>query len=243
MRCRYCGTEVPDYQSFCPECGWPVDDNGGNSPKPRPNTLVVVLGVLAVVVLVIGAFFAGRILPDRHKNDTSTDPQGQSAVVIPYTTPGNPNPAAPPVSNGGTTPTGSYSGTPANSGQSQPVLPTQSTQTATPYIPVQTATPYVPSSQKSSYYLLPDSDSRYLTEADLKNLSWRELSLARNEIYARHGRRFANAEIQAYFDTQDWYYGTIAPADFQPGWLSTVEYANIKLIKDYENKVYGGNYF
>ena len=240
MTCRNCGAYVPDYQSFGPDCGWPV--GGGRNSGRKNNTLPVILGIVAVVVLIIGAFAAGRFLPGRRTGPADTNPQDQSAVVIPYTSPTTPNPAAYP---GGST-------VPSSSGQAQPVLPSSSTQqpypyvptqTATPYVPTQTATPYVPPSQQSSYYLIPDSDSRYLTEADLKNLSWRELSLARNEIYARHGRRFSKAEIQAYFDSQSWYYGTIEPADFRADWLSKIEYANIKLIKDYEKKIYGGNYF
>ncbi len=90
---------------------------------------------------------------------------------------------------------------------------------------------------------LAGSDSRYLTEADLRGLSWEECSLARNEIYARHGRRFTKDEIQQYFDSQAWYSGTVDPADFQTGSLSRIENANIKLIKDYETRLYGGTYF
>lgn len=41
-----------------------------------------------------------------------------------------------------------------------------------------------------SEYILFNSDSIMLTETDLEFLSDRELELARNEIYARHGRKF-----------------------------------------------------
>ena len=36
-------------------------------------------------------------------------------------------------------------------------------------------------------YILPDSDKKRVTNSDLKSLSSRELQLARNELYARHG--------------------------------------------------------
>lgn len=48
-------------------------------------------------------------------------------------------------------------------------------------------------------YILPDSDSRYLTDSDVRGLSANELMLARNEIYARHGRKFKDSELQNYF--------------------------------------------
>lgn len=63
-------------------------------------------------------------------------------------------------------------------------------------------------------YILPNSSTEYLTWEDYAALSRWELVLARNEIFARHGRRFQNQDIQAYFDSCSWYEGTIAPGGF-----------------------------
>ena len=79
--------------------------------------------------------------------------------------------------------------------------------------------------------IFPDSSERLLTQADVAGLSAWELQLARNEIYARHGRRFTNQELQAYFDGCSWYQGTIAPADFDEGVFNDVELANIAFLK------------
>lgn len=65
--------------------------------------------------------------------------------------------------------------------------------------------------QKTSGYILPNSDSEYLDYSDISNLSSREIWIAKNEIYARHGRRFNNSELQNYFDSKSWYNGTISP--------------------------------
>lgn len=83
-------------------------------------------------------------------------------------------------------------------------------------------------------YILPQSSSRLLTASDLAPLSGRQLELARNEIYARHGRRFSDSEIQAYFDAQSWYRGTVSPETFDASVLSGVEQSNIELIQSYE---------
>lgn len=56
-----------------------------------------------------------------------------------------------------------------------------------------------------SKYIISDSDKRLLTEADLKGLTKSELGLARNEIYARHGRKFKMAEYSNYFSKCSWY--------------------------------------
>ena len=60
-------------------------------------------------------------------------------------------------------------------------------------------------------YIFPDSDSRYLTDADLEGYSSSELELAKNEIYARHGRQFVTDYIADYFNSKSWYQGTIDP--------------------------------
>ena len=83
-------------------------------------------------------------------------------------------------------------------------------------------------------YLLPDSDSRYLTEEDLEALDPDDLRIARNEIYARHGRKFADPDLQAYFDEKNWYYGTIDPKKFDEKTLNKYESYNRDFIVKYE---------
>lgn len=90
----------------------------------------------------------------------------------------------------------------------------------------------------SSYqndYILPDSAAVKLTKSDLEGMSKEELRLARNEIYARHGRLFQDEELQEYFDAQDWYEGYIEPEDFVDSEeLSALERRNAKFIQKYE---------
>ena len=87
----------------------------------------------------------------------------------------------------------------------------------------------------SGDYIIPDSSTRYLSDSDVRGLDDHTLMLARNEIYARHGRKFNDAEIRAYFESKSWYYPTIDPADFTEDMLSDVEKANIAFIKSYED--------
>jgi hypothetical protein len=88
--------------------------------------------------------------------------------------------------------------------------------------------------ETNSGYVFPDSDKKLLTQADLSGLSAQECKIARNEIYARHGRKFKDAELQAYFDALDWYEGTIDPDDFDESLLNDIEIANKNLIVAYE---------
>lgn len=88
-----------------------------------------------------------------------------------------------------------------------------------------------PETEPPAVYLLPNSSSAYLTEEDYAGMSHWELILARNEIFARHGRRFQNADIQAYFDGCSWYNGTIAPEDFDSSVLNEIEVKNVQILK------------
>ena len=86
-------------------------------------------------------------------------------------------------------------------------------------------------------YIIPDSNSRYLTVSDLEDLTADELRIARNEIYARHGRRFDDADLQAYFDSKSWYTGTIDPDDFTTALLNEYEFENAEFISEYEKEM------
>ncbi|MGZ8997615.1 MAG: TIR domain-containing protein [Allosphingosinicella sp.] len=86
-----------------------------------------------------------------------------------------------------------------------------------------------PVSSVSADAIVPDSSTRRLSRADLQGLSRDALFLARNEIFARHGRPFRNPVLQRHFQRFAWY----RP---QPGVvrLSPVETANVALISQEE---------
>ena len=86
-----------------------------------------------------------------------------------------------------------------------------------------------------SDFVLPDSSTRYLSEADLYGLTADQLRIARNEMYARHGRMFNDEALQAYFNSKPWYYGTIAPNNFdEMAAFNDYEKQNLILIKERE---------
>lgn len=86
------------------------------------------------------------------------------------------------------------------------------------------------------YYVLPYSDIYYLEDEDLNYLSEEELCIARNEIYARHGRMFVTDKIQDYFSNQPWYYPSIPADQFTESMLTEIEHYNIAMIQEYEKK-------
>ena len=100
------------------------------------------------------------------------------------------------------------------------------------FVPAETAAPVI----SSGGFIIPDSNSRFLTDSDLDPLTKEELRIARNEIYARCGRRFNDPGLQAYFDSQPWYHGTIMPDDFKESLFNIYEKKNSEFIAAYEKR-------
>jgi hypothetical protein len=82
----------------------------------------------------------------------------------------------------------------------------------------------------TSEYILPDSDIRRLSRSEIEYLTLEELSLARNEIFARHGRIFKTDSLQIYFDRKPWY----NPDPYYDDTLGSIERYNVNLIKSRE---------
>ena len=83
-------------------------------------------------------------------------------------------------------------------------------------------------------WIFPDSNTVLLTNSDLEGLSAEECKIARNEIYARHGRKFNDTFLQSYFDSCEWYQGTVEADSFNEPELNETELANRNLIAAYE---------
>ena len=185
------------------------------------NLALMILGVLAIAVLTFTI-----ILLLWPKSDSA--PANPASSPLPIVTP------APVVT--------------ADPGQQSPVV-TPAVQIVTP-TPLPSAPAIItpspspsPTPTPAPEYLLPESNSRYLTAADLSGLSHEQLCFARNEIFARHGRIFKTPQIAAYFNSKSWYKGTVSPQMFNEKVFNQYESYNIGFIRDYENKYYGGSYY
>ena len=118
--------------------------------------------------------------------------------------------------------------------------------TATPETaatPTPSPTPSPTPTPSAGSYILPDSAARRLTQADVANLTWEQCCLARNEIFARHGRIFQTPQIAAYFEAQSWYHGTVPGASFDNNSLSPTERANADFLANYETATWGHSYY
>ena len=66
----------------------------------------------------------------------------------------------------------------------------------------------------SGDYILPQSNTKYYSESEINALSAEQIFYARNEIYARHGRKFQMESLDQYFRSKKWYNPTVDPEEF-----------------------------
>ncbi len=84
-------------------------------------------------------------------------------------------------------------------------------------------------------FILPDSSNRYIAAEELYGLSKGQLRIARNEIYARHGRKFKDQGLQDYFNSKSWYIGSIEADSFSEDLITPLEKANLITIREVED--------
>ena len=105
----------------------------------------------------------------------------------------------------------------------------------------------------SRQYIIPDSDTRQLTETELWQWDYESLGYILNEIFARHGYNFIpGGKYDNFFSERPWYVpNTNANNSFAcyPK-LSSLEWSNERLVKDVRaamraqgNKNYNGKHY
>lgn len=92
----------------------------------------------------------------------------------------------------------------------------------------------------SGDYIIPESSNRFVTTADFYGKTIAQLRVARNEIYARHGRMFTDPYLNKWFFSKTWYMQIsqkLEPSvyDARPDPFNQYEKKNVLTILDYEN--------
>lgn len=96
-----------------------------------------------------------------------------------------------------------------------------------------------------SDYIIPDSDRKVLKDADIEGMSAKELNYARNEIFARHGRKFDSKELRDYFESKSWYKGEYSAEEFDKkssSVLNNTEKKNVEFLEKAEKALEPGGY-
>lgn len=213
MKCPRCGARNRDDAVQCRSCGIWLDELP-ETAEPSNKPLIIAMAVVLTVLLVITFLaFTGKFSEQRREMLAAATPTPEAEETAAVT-------AAPEAS---AAPTPLYTEPLSFDPSAQPTVSPSAQPEATPSpTPISTAL--------QEHYVIPGSDSRYLSEGELAGLSDRDLMLARNEIFARRGFIFSTQWLQGYFLTQSWYQGTTTASQFDAGVFNAYERANIDLI-------------
>lgn len=222
MFCPKCGNKLPDEALFCDQCGTALSA-GKKAETTTPAVSVaepieaknqkLPVGIIAAILLIAVAAAAVMLVFFKPADETVTpsvsEPPAQTNANFNKTSdePQENEPSEPPADN-----------------------PSQAVNDDNNDNDVDT-----PVSEQSEY-ILPYSDSRYIDETELAELNAEQCRLARNEIYARHGRKFNSTDLQDYFNAQSWYTPTVEASAFSEAVFNEYEKANRDLILAYEKK-------
>lgn len=87
--------------------------------------------------------------------------------------------------------------------------------------------------QSGSDYVISDSNTREISRSELTGFTPWQLKVARNEIYARHGRPFVHKDLQCYFAKKTWYE---VDNNYDVSSVTYIENKNIATIQAYEQE-------
>ena len=110
------------------------------------------------------------------------------------------------------------------------------------YIPETDVSGAFSSDYSNKDFMLDFSSDRAVDRSDLDGMSLAQLRIARNEIFARHGRQFNDPLLNQWFYSKTWYLNIpvkYSPDDFDknnPNPLTKLERSNAEFIKSYENE-------
>lgn len=244
MFCPECGSNIEDGSVFCPECGNKIDSS-------QDTTEIISNSSETVVAETVTEVIPPAVGMDQTKAMPQVEEQVQQAAV--YSAPA----PAPAKSQGIdkkmliiiiaavvvviaaiVTIVVVLNQPQASSNTNSTTTSSQVAEDSSSSSKAEKEETKAPVQEEVVEYILPNSNTTYLTEADLAGLSDWELYLARNEIFARLGRQFKNADLQNYLGSKSWYHGTYSPEAFDSHGpkLNDYEKKNSELIMSIEKR-------
>ncbi len=232
MFCSKCGKENPENSRFCMKCGYPFGEQHQKEVKQVkesktgvfPAAGIIVTAAVAVIVMIAGVSLMKK---NEKKLDTYTEAAKEAAVAEEAV-------SSEEMGMRDETDTFEEMGseeaaTAKEVAPAEQIVPTEEAKQAEETVSAEDdfADTYSgdfwgqseneredisidnadnkPDEDENGEYILPESNSRFYDKRELEDLSKSELRIARNEIYARHGRKFKDEMLKEYFNSKNWY--------------------------------------
>lgn len=219
MYCRKCGQKLKEISRFCKICGTPVmmestiEDEVISPMKHKKRWPIVLMIFLGVFLIILAAFILKYKM--NQISEQSEVPDNQV------------------IANEWSSQTDDFETDFSTDNSEEDISESVEKEVSEED---QKQTEETEMQDEASEYFIPDSDSKYLTMKDLEGYSADDCRIARNELFARHGRKFTDENLKSYFESKSWYEGTIEPEDFDDSVFNEYEIANRDLIVEYEKE-------
>lgn len=249
-------TEWPDVEAQAGASGFKSSTDGalhsaqsknprGFQPAPKRNGGRIAAGIVAALVVVgVGVFAATQLMaPQTSGGDASSAEVVTTSSESASTSASSTSASA--SSTSSTSASASSASASAASASASAASASAASAGAATQAPAQQETAPAavepqpveqPAPNYNDYYVLPDSSYYYYSYGELSGMSTWDLYIARNEIYARHGRMFNRSDLQDYFNSQAWYEPIYTPAQFDSmgNMLTDAEMKNTIVMKQVE---------
>ena len=245
MFCRKCGAQLKDGAKFCPSCGTPVQGKPVKEKKiprqpkelkpekaealqasPKKRQTIILAAVLVGVVAICGAIgwklVNSGTKPVRPANSIQVDHGHEEDEERSETNSENTEQVSEKIWEAETEEIYAIEAETENADAQETLLEEELGET--------------------DDFILSFSSYRRVTEADLEGLTPDQLRIARNEIYARHGRMFQDEFLVQWFNSKPWYREIevkFSPEEFdanQSERMTELELDNAKFIREYEKE-------
>lgn len=220
MLCKKCGSEIPEGAKNCKECGNPVMPEKSVNAKPDQKKRIasgIAVAVVLVAAILVIVLAPGNLGNKKSMTTGNTAPTNQSVPDGAVQPDDNADPGKVGAEKKNKTSNKKDSADPADPKNSD-ASPTDDSDSPEEVI-----------ENYTDEYIFPYSDSKYLKKSDVKDLPLDTISLAKDELYARHGRMFNIIDTQRHFEECGWYTAIYTEAEWN-------EYGDSYFFNKYEKK-------
>ena len=232
MTCPNCRHPLPPGASVCSNCGRRVAQSTRSASPNRKNTVLIICAIVFIIaILAAGLYLVTRVVGSF----------GDAETELQYTTEQADAPSADMLREAWENKAAQSAEPEADAVTEAPTIITvpEEPEPEPEPLPEPEPAPETEAEPDTDGYIFPDSDTRYLTEAEVRDKTAAELRIARNEIYARHGRMFTSEDLDAHFRATSWYEPRYTAVEFDAlgaSMLNQYESANIDLILEIESQ-------
>lgn len=230
MICKKCGSKIPEDAKECKKCGSPVmPETPAENGSDRKKWIYGGAAAGIVLVLLLAILISGKAGGDLLKTNGNNNASGGQTV----------SGESAQLDGQEKSPSGK-----SGKGKKNKDSDNKGADPKAAEAPKNVETPEPTEEVILNYtdeYVFPYSNMKYLKKSDVKDLSLSTISLGKDELFARYGRIFDNAEVQNHFDQCGWYTAIYTEAEWNEFgddyFFNKYDKKNLAFLEKWEKKM------